>query len=275
MQVDGIDRWSPSISAIKSLATQLEGTVRFGLTTFPGEGAGGRGLFAEQLSCTPGTVSVPIGSNNAAAIGAALDATEPLGATPTGPTLDAIREQFNNAVFDPDRPPQPKYVLLVTDGAPTCPNTYGSGVARPGGEPADRQATVKAIDDLLADRVKTYVVGYDAQLDSGFQAALNEFAQHGGTERFRPVQDEQSLVAELESIATNLVECSYKLEEAPDDPKYVKVIIDNAQLNLGDPNGWSIEGGTITVRGAACEGLQDGLVHDVSVTVECEPVLVF
>jgi von Willebrand factor type A domain len=258
-----INRWDPSVSALKTVTTTLQDRVSFGLMLFPDPNAP-RGAG----SCAVGDVAVSEDLNTAGSIAQVLDRTSPGGGTPTGPALQRVLTRVQSKDYDIDVAPPPQYVLLVTDGQPTCPGGNGGG----GGD-QDRALTTQAITDLKNAGVTTYVLGYDAQLDPRFEDALNEFARAGGTDRYRPVGDEQSLVAEIENITKRAASCSYQLAKKPADPSYVLVKLDGQQLNLGEANGWTITDRNVEVQGEACQALQGGGSHTLDVTVQCEKVI--
>jgi hypothetical protein len=134
------------------------------------------------------------------------------------------------------------------------------------------QLTIAAIDALAKANVKTYVIGYDASVDAMLAMQLTQYAQHGGTNNFYAVQDGPSLVAKFAEITGVVAECSYLLDKKPDDKNFVLVELDGKKLNLGDPNGWSIDDRNVTIEGEACATLRDGArPHTLAVTVECVP----
>ena len=271
MKDGNINRWDPSGSAVKAITSNLDDQIRFGLMLFPKPCAPTDVLCALQ-ACTPGELEVPVDLGTSGAIASELDGTQPLGGTPTGATLQAAQAILDARVAGPDGAAAPKYILLVTDGQPTCPSAKGSGTATAAQLTADRQLTVSAIDALLKSGAKTYVIGYDAKSDAKLASALTEFAQRGGTGDYRAVEDEASLLTEFQKIAGEVVSCSYNLDTAPTDPSYVLVELDGKQLNLNQPDGWSISGTAVTVQGQACATLQDGKDHTLSVKVKCDVV---
>jgi hypothetical protein len=212
---------------------------------------------------------VPVGLNTAAAIGSALDMTQPDGFTPTASTLEAVLQQIMAKKTSPDAEVPPQYVLLVTDGAPNC-------IGGNSGQDAQaHQATVQAVDALAKAGVKTFVIGYDASVDPNLAKQLTEYAQHGGTNNFFAVQDGPSLVSKFTEITNVIAECTYKLDKAPADKMYVRVELDKQSLPVDSPDGWSIDGSTVTIAGAACTKLRDGSkTHTLAVTVECVPVVI-
>jgi hypothetical protein len=192
--------------------------------------------------------------------------TQPGGTTPTGPTLESVRTQIMSKMTSPDEVLPPQYVLLVTDGQPTCPMGDGRN------NTAAHQATIAAIDALSKIGVKTYVIGYDASVNAQLAQQLTEYAQHGGTNNFYAVQDGPSLVSKFTEITGVVAECSYQLDKKPDDPKFVLVELDGKALKPDDANGWVINDRNVTIQGDACTTLRDGSrQHTLAVTVECSP----
>jgi hypothetical protein len=134
-------RWRPSVSAVR-ITMKLESAVRFGLTLLPGAGLGNAGGLNRWLGClgaadrqkclddlsdaggggplcTPGEIVVPVADRNAGKIADALAGVRPSGGTPTAATLLGLVDSYALADMAPDVEAHTKYVLLVTDGAPT------------------------------------------------------------------------------------------------------------------------------------------------------------
>jgi len=189
-----------------------------------------------------------------------------VGATPTSASLAAARSALMTGDCGDCRP-TPKYILLVTDGQPTC-GMGGMGNTTP----EDIAATNAAIDDLTADGVKTYVIGYDTASDPAAAEAMDGFAMHGGTDKHYPVEDEATLIAELTRIAGALVPCEFELNTDIPDPMYVRVEIDGVTYNYGPD--WTNDGKKIILHpeGGACPKLRDAKLHDLKITRECEVI---
>jgi hypothetical protein len=266
----GVDRWTPSVSAIGTLTSKYEDSVRFGLMVFPADDG-----------CGTGELLVPINLNSAGAIANALARETPEGGTPTSATLERAYEELEIGVVGPDETPVVKFVLLVTDGQPTCPSAGGTVDAPEGVSQAehelrlqeDHERTLDAIEALADEGVRTYVVGYDAALDPLLVAALSEFAAVGGTGDYHPVQNEAELDAEFAKISGEVVSCTFALDEEPQDPRYVQIELDGTPIYLDDPDGWSIAGTTVSVQGDACATLQDGGEHTLDVRILCDVVV--
>lgn len=283
-------RWVPSVSAIKSVTMQLQSQIAFGLAMFPAPPPDPSMVIGDAFACItmpdpqmcldaidaaacmPGGIITPVAIDNAGPIAQVLDQTSPAGGTPTPETLQTLVAAYANQSVDPDAIPPVKYILLVTDGQPTCPVGKGSDVT-----PDDVNASNAAVEALTAAGVKTYVIGYDTNTpgNEALAMVLDGFAQRGGTgdTMHRPVEDEASLLAVLQSIASELVSCTYVLDNPPRAAEFVRVLLDGNQINLNDADGWVLSGDrTVEVQGAACTQLRSSGAHSIEVTVQCSVV---
>lgn len=273
----GVDRWNPAVAAIAKVTDSLEAQIRFGLMLFPDpDAASGNSL------CGAGKLDVAIGENNAEAVQAPLygDPEQLVeGWTPTADSLIAAKGVLEGVEGS-------RYVLLITDGAPNCNGELDTGSCLCGAANPpctnpkhciDDDRTVKAIEDLAAAGIRTYVVGYDT---TSWEDILNRMAVAGdtGNSTYFPVKDETSLETALTKIGSSLVTCTFELSAAPDNPQYVGVTIDGqAVLHEskhpdGTGNGYRIGGPDnrlVELVGSTCEQLKDGKVHDVVVRREC------
>jgi len=279
-------RWSPSVSAVRKVTMELGTKINFGLALFPdptaSRGRPSGGLIdcivdpqacADTSTCAAGKVVVPIGENQASAIGNVLDMTRANGGTPTSDTLQALVQSYAGQIPGPDEMQRPKFLLLVTDGMPTCPAGQGMQTTQP-----DIDAANTAVEALTAQGVKTYVIGYDTTGAGNEMLAsvLDGFATRGGTgdTMHRPVEDEASLLLELQRITSAVASCSFNLDKAPPRADFVLVKLDGTQINLNDPNGWRLEGDkTIELTGQSCTTFKSGGSHGIEAVVQCDVVL--
>jgi hypothetical protein len=251
-----VDRWTPSVKALKGLATQLDQGFRLDLLTFPSASNG----------CGPGDLRVPLGESHGALVAHTLDDVKVGGGTPTGESLMAAAQLFGSAVQDALS--APRYVLLVTDGEPTCPHAESNDADR-GGVAQDRLLTNMQLDALLAIGVKTFVVGYDAAGDPELATALSEFAEHGGTDHYYPVEDERSLLAAFEAIAGATASCEYTVRSKGLRATDVEVRVDGVALTADSPDGFDVQNGIVRLRGAACVTLRSRPGAKVTFRVPC------
>ena len=234
---------------------------------------GAAGSIAALDTCIPGTVEVPIASNNAMAIGTALDQMSPLGATPTAVSLKAAHDAIGSGVAALDTTVRPKYVLLVTDGAPNCSTSASTGA--PGGRGFDSQAVEQSVAEITAmakDGIKTYVIGYSTKSDPQLSAALDRMAVAGNTGdmQHHAIEDGMALETAFQKIAGAVASCELGLDTIAVNASYVQVKLDDKQIDLNDANGWEIspDGRRVTLKGSACDALTSkDARHVVSVRV--------
>lgn len=279
-----LDRWTPAVSAINQVVGTHASTVEFGL-----------GLFGEGDSCGNGRIRVNPGADTADTIASQLSgdpAVRTGGGTPTAAMLQRAATYFATRSET-----TPGYVVLVTDGAPNC-NPLQSGrsscvctfvdctntpTAWLGCLDADN--TVGAVAALAEAGVPTWVIGYDTPELSD---VLDAMAAAGNTGRstYIPVEDQTTLSSALDGITATLVSCTFTLSYAPEDPAYVRVMLDGEPVPrhvatdadggvAPSPNGtFTLTAGRVVrLEGAACDRLQDGQTHDLTITRECEPVI--
>lgn len=271
------DRWGGSRQAVDEVTAMFEGTISFGLMTFPGVSLGGRGGGgAMALLCSAGMLDVPLAPGNAAAISQALAPMRAAGYTPTAATLDAALAIIGAPGSADQSVTVPKYILLVTDGDPNCSADYMPSVGMNGIAPIDpvaRMDTISAIKKLTDAGVKTFVVGFQTA-GTSFADQLDMMAAAGGTgqKTHTSVESGADLSTEFQKIAGKAASCSYKLSMKV-SPTYVSVTVAGTPRRLNDPNGWSLSSDkqTIELAGDACDAAQRGGVFTVE--VNCDPVI--
>jgi hypothetical protein len=198
-----------------------------------------------------------------------IDTRDLVGGTPTHEGFLAAREVLVDQ--DPNDGSK-RVVILVTDGAPNCLDGDGGD----GSTTADQTRVTNDIITLHDDdEITIYVVGYD--LDEDLTTVMNTWADEGGTGSHYAADDTDTLLAQMDTIAADLVPCEYTLVDTVVDPTYVRVRIDTVSKpynNLTD--GWTLgsDSKTITLNGLACDTLRDGGSHDLKITVECQKVII-
>lgn len=286
--------------AIGSVLRSIGHRVRYGAAVFPAWGA------AANDGCAPGEEVFPTQQGDPPTYAAAgqdgpilqsmLGAlnVQPLGGTPTSSTLEGLTPALTALEGK-------TFVVLATDGAPNCNesatctaeecmiNVEGGSVndkkcdaslnccAPSLGGPiwcVDRPASVKAIADLYAAGISTYVIGMPGS--ETYANVLDEMAVSGGTARptspkYYSVKDAGSLTASIKEIGVKVaISCSVPLEAAPPDPEQVNVYLDSSLVQLDPLDGWVWTSETsLELRGEACEKLMSGDVLQVQVVAGC------
>jgi Mg-chelatase subunit ChlD len=271
------NRWDPSKNAVSTITTEFERLVSFGLVMFPGSGAADPnalvgsildgllgGMPMGGVGCAGGEkVDVPLKTMNAQAINAAINAAMPIGLTPTGTGLGVALQALGDRKPGLDAVVKPGYVLLVTDGEPSCDPTVSPDTMQ-------TDAAIMAVKALKAANIPTYVIGY--QIDAMFQPIMNQMAMEGGTMMYHPAESADQIVQTFREITKDVVKCSFELSMVPPNPKFVRVTIDKKTVVLDAADGWVISGKTVTLQGGSCATLKDGKGHDLNAQIECNEV---
>jgi Mg-chelatase subunit ChlD len=274
---DGEIKWSLTIPALIEVVQATNETLSWGLKVFPEDAAG------EQEACSAGsvtdTIQVPIAENNAQAVVDAINATDDDGdGTPTG---DAMKQavaylRSREGINDYNR-----YVLLATDGEPSCINVTETSDGDEGQDEA-RPYAVSAITEAASAGFRTFVVGVGTNKDTARQA-LNDMALAGlePANCANPLADcfylsnsREQLTTDLLGIATGISTCVFMLTATPPDPNNVRVTLDGDKVER-DParaNGWEYQDAAqtiIEVHGQACDGIKASAAANVDIVFGC------
>ncbi len=270
------DRWAPSVAALKTTTAALDSRVRFGLMIFPSDPIPATLIpFMLEQSCQPGMVFETPALHMGPEIAMALDSETADGdSTPIPGTLKAAHQALGTGLVGPDETPKPKYVLLVTDGAPNCTVDAQPAFSA---DQANMDSYAE-VDALTQDGIRTYVIGYDTRKSADLAVVLDEMARRGGTgaKAHQEVTDENSLLSAISAIAGEITTCTYKLDMPVPDLKKVSVILDGVPQKNGT-DGWELgpDMRTIELRGKACDTIQNAeIVHGLKISVECRDVII-
>ncbi len=256
-------RWDIAKEASHEVTSAYDAEIRFGLSTYSSCLPGG---------CSVGSVVVPLGDHNAAAIDAFLAPLRSRGSstgtapdyfcdsgapeTGTGASLAAL--VGHPALSDPARK---NVVLLVTDGAEGSECTDGGRLSGPNGAAA------------LLDQptpVQTFVVGFSTDVDV---AELNRIAAAGGTGHYYGAEDAAMLVDALTTISRTVRSCDHRLDEAfaDDSGLYVYFNDDPSSIDDDPTNGWTYDGATriLHFHGDVGDAPLSGRVMDIDVVFGC------
>ncbi len=245
--------------ALTLLLQRYGNRIRFGWMAFPYQAG----------NCDPGQVSVPVGDGTAGLIQQLVDAFIAWGATPTG-------ESLQNAAAHPglQDTERSNYVMLITDGMPTCPN--GNGFENE----ADNQLALQAVQQLSAAGIETFVIGLGDDLNASNPQLLNDMAVAGGHPRtgnvkYHPAGSLDELTAAFDEIARTVFECSLELGVWPEQPDFIWVYFDGDPVprDRGHQDGFDYDDGNnrIDFYGPSCDKLLDGQVGEVLVEMGCSP----
>ncbi len=207
---------------------------------------------------------VNIGANTAAAITTALGRTGPNGNTPTTLALQRGGD-YLASLTDPN----PKFMVLVTDGAPTC----GPGG---GNNPPDDANAIAMVTTQLNRGFGTFVVGLATTTDMQANTTLTSMSTNGGhprtgTPNYYPAANTDELVTALASIGNLVRSCTFALSSAPPDPLAVKVQADGMTVPPSATDGWGYNQAmtSVILTGSYCQRVLDGTIMNVTVLFGC------
>jgi von Willebrand factor type A domain len=216
---------------------------------------------------------VPIMPANAANVNAAITATMATGnGTPTG---EAIKRA---AAYLQGRGASNQYILLATDGDPSCPD----------GDEAAEQYAYDAISAAAAAGFKTYVIGVlDPVKDKSKFAILNRMAELGGTARsdnpvadkFFQVNSKEELSTAIKGVTGQVASCVFEFDKKPPATDNIAVKVNGVRITQ-DPTrseGWeytSTEYMGLELYGNACQQVKDATENKVDIIFGCrgEPI---
>jgi len=170
----------------------------------------------------------------------------------------------------------PKYMLLATDGEPTCNPELPANMSNN----SDAMGAEQAVADALTAGFKTFVVGIG---DTMGAATLDQMAINGGMPQsgaatsFYQVTDTASLVAALQTILGRVGSCQFNIGSAPNSSTSVDMIdvFGDGMPISRDPthtDGWDYtnpQHTAIEVYGPRCDAVKAGTITSVTVTFRC------
>jgi von Willebrand factor type A domain-containing protein len=269
-------KWSIVVPTVNSVVTATASSVLWGMKSFP-EGPGN--------ACVAGSVTsaidVKIAANNAPAVTAAINATVDSGnGTPTGDAINAA-VTYLKSLTDTN----PKYILLATDGEPSCaaiPTSESETNARP--------YAIAAVTNAKSAGFPTFVIGIGASTSD--TTTLNQLADAGGevpasatnplAPHFYSATDMSSLASALDSITGQISSCVFPLMPAPPVPNnpnklgvYLGAAMTKIPYDSTNADGWSYtdtNDTAVEVHGSWCTMIQSAGSGAVNIKYGCADI---
>jgi hypothetical protein len=255
-------KWSQTSGAVAAIVGATDSRINWGLA-----------LYGVSTCGTTSTPSVAVGPGSAQAISIAFAGTQPATANPIE---TAVNDATTYLLALPD--PNPKYLLLVTDGLPDCmPGDTGTTADDSAGAEAAVLKTGMA-------GVPTFVVGLATSSDAMVDATLDQMAlnggeaQTGGTSSYFAVTDSDSLEAALTAIVGAVASCTLPLTDVPAGLTNVAVSVSDASGNRvkipeDGSDGWTFTDASmraIVFNGPPCANLRSGAYANVQFAYACD-----
>jgi hypothetical protein len=261
-------KWDLVVPGVNEVIRGTDGTVLWGLKSFP-EGSGSECVASGVTS----HIDVPMGATNATAMTNAITATTPEGnGTPTG---DAIKQAvaYLKTLTSSNR----RYILLATDGEPSCPMPSDTA----------RSYAVQAVTDAAAAGFHTFVVGVSTTKATA-TTVMNQMAVAGREARPDPnplatkyylANTKDELVLALKAITGVVSTCLFSLNSKPPVPNNIAVKVDGMKAPQDGMrlDGWeytSPEMTAVEVFGSWCEKIKTAGANKVEIIFGCPGVVI-
>jgi hypothetical protein len=269
-------KWALTVPAITQVVSETDADVNWGLKFFPDNAAG--------VCNVSSTNAVDVGPGNSAAIATAI-----MGATSANggvvgyngtPTRAATSAAATYLATLADK--SPKFILLATDGIPTC-SAAGTGGATGGASADDTAGAVSAVTAAHTAGFPTFVVGIAtgggaADTTLGNMAKAGGLAQ-AGTPSYYPVTSLTELAAAIRTLIGATATCTFQIGPAPTDDgttdlNHISVFGDGVEITRDQTkaNGYDYVDASmqsIEVHGPLCDQIMSGAIRNVTVTFRC------
>jgi hypothetical protein len=251
-------RWEEMIPAVTETISKTDSLVSWGLKTFPTTAA---------CNVSEG-VEVPIAGMNSGNVNGFIEMTRPNEDQGGTPTAAAVSRAL--AYLKTRETKNPKYIVLATDGEPTC--RFNNMDSLP--------SSLASIREAAESGFHTFVIGI-ARQSANAMRQLDQMAEAGreprmGETKHYPVQNRQELVDILNQITVRVSNCLFVLSKQPPSPKDVAVDIGTMRVPNDPVKGWTYGAGmkSIQLNGEICEMVKSGKIENVRITFGCPNVII-
>jgi hypothetical protein len=273
-------KWEITRDALKEVIGALPEDLAIGLFFYPNMSTEGSATPRPLEACvntSEGIPVAPLADQQRARLLDALDEQEPDGWTPTH---GAYRHSLETSLLPSSYPGQ-KYLLLITDGAPTLTLTCEGDIGSNSPDPVDPEPIIDEVARARRAGVRTFLIGSPGS-EPG-RPWMSEAALQGATARAGCHLDGDpychmdmttapdfgaALRAGLNQV-TGEISCTYDIPEPPMgetiDPALVNLIVTtstgSSQLVLPDAmgdcsEGWQLLGNQVVLCDGTCSRVQ-------------------
>ena len=261
-------KWTTAVQTLTDYLPTVEGTVNWGLKLFASTSGGGG-----NTSCSVNNMAeVAPGANNANAIINRLNMTTAGSSTPTTAAMMAAAA-YLKTLTDPN----PKYILLATDGIPTCGKAACAAGVNSGGSAnsCDDANAIAAVKTVFDAGYPTFVLGIGTANSPG-DGTLSQMAVNGGfprkdTPQYYPIGSADDLTAAFAAITQTVGMCVFSVTPALTSSQSIGgVTYDGGSIAADPTNGYSVLGKNgIQLNGQSCDDFTSGKIKNVRVLVDC------
>jgi len=268
-------KWALMTPAINTVVADTQAEVNWGIKFFADMGS--------TCGVNANTVAVNIATNNATAIATAITGrTSANGGVANGsrtPTRAAENAAVTYLTQLSMTEPNPKFIVLATDGSPNCPASGNT-------DTDDTTGAVAAVTAARMAGIPTFVVGISA--GGAPEAALNMMAVEGGfpqmgqPTQYYPVSSTTEFAAVLRTLVGMASTCNFSIPTPPTmdgTTSREDISVTGGSGTPTDPaipqdatNGWTYTDTThtsITLHGSACDQVTAGTITTVTIIFNC------
>jgi hypothetical protein len=268
----GTSKWNQLRTALRQALPAWNETFQVGLQLFPSGTLNSCGVnFSPEFESATDRVEEIL---------TRLDATAPVGSTPTADAID----RAGAALAGLRSSSSAKALIIATDGAPGCnsalnPRTCvcpGTGLCT-SVRCLDDFRTVERVRSLASDGIPSWVIGLRSPGDALFVDVLNRMADAGGrarvgAQRFFSAGSQQELTEALTEIGRQVGRCRYLTTAIPDVGGSIEFRIDGQFVKYDQANGWAwadVGNGELVLSGSACDLAEKFPLSALSVVIAC------
>ena len=266
-------KWQIVVPSLEAVVSATESSISWGMKSFPE-------TYTDSLDdCAGGVtgiIDVKVAAMDGTQMNSAITALTPAGKGT--PTADAINSAvtYMGTLTDTN----PKYLLLATDGEPTCVGTSKDSTN-------SGPAAVTAIANALKAGFPTFVVGI-ATTKTTANTELTAMSKAGGepvpvsnplAHNYYLANDATTLVSAMEAITGQISTCLFPLSPPPpvlNDPTKVGVYLGSTTNKIpydaSKSNGWAYtdaNDSAIEVFGDSCDMIQTAGAGAVQIIFGC------
>ena len=259
-------KWSDTSNTVTAAVGATASSINWGLA-----------FYGVSTCGTTSKPYVPLGPMNSQAISTAFAANQPATGNPIETAINDAAT-YMRTLADPN----PKYLLLVTDGLPNCMPGDTSTTAD------DSLGAEAAVLNARMAGVPTFVVGLATSSDATVTATLDQLAlnggeaQAGGTSSYFAATDSASLEQALTAIVGAAASCTLPLVDVPLNLTNVAVSAtdgsgNNVKIRQDSSDGWTFTDSrevAIVLNGATCANLRSGAYTNFQFVYACDGVVI-
>ena len=295
--------WTFVVPAVEGVIQSTQNELQWGLEMFPLGGGNSSNECTSATLPTVSTINPQVALGNYAAILAQIPATATGDGTPTDTAITTATAYLKSVQND-----YPRYILLATDGVPSCVGAASSSTSN--GVKTGVTAAVNAISAATAAGIPTFVVGVNSPSSASSLADLTAMADAGGVglphavcppgasastctgaayTGFYLATDQAALASALSKIVGSVNSCQIQLSQLPPDPSFVAVKVTDASGNSSQifqkgsgaetsAGDWSYADAGKTVvqlEGPACNTISAGAGGTFEIWFGCTSVPIF